>query len=148
QLRVRASYEAEVAATELRLTRPSPQSEEWLIDPDWVEANSPPGPASVPENIGIMGLLFYLAVIVGIVTCVIPLILSLVALVTAFSSLRWLPRCLAIVGMAGGSAGLLIFGYLWVRYGNWPPFALALLGAAAGVFFGIVALVISARQRA
>ena len=43
KLRVSLRYGADVETDELRLLRDSPQSDAWLIDPDWVEANAPPG---------------------------------------------------------------------------------------------------------
>jgi hypothetical protein len=43
KLRVKVRYGAEVAASELKLTRRREGDQEWYLDPTWVEKNGPPG---------------------------------------------------------------------------------------------------------
>jgi hypothetical protein len=43
KLRVKVRYGAEVAASELKLTRRREGDQEWYLDPTWVEQNGPPG---------------------------------------------------------------------------------------------------------
>ena len=43
KVRVKVSYGADVTAAELKLTRRQENSQEWYVDPTWVERVGPPG---------------------------------------------------------------------------------------------------------